>query len=117
METFNWIEYCEHTFAILKEKMVNAPILTFLNYLKEFHVYVDLLVIAFGFLLAQPRKGEINHPIYFANNKLSQVERNYTTIEREGLVMIYALQKLCHYFLGGHFKSFHGSFTSQVSCE
>ena len=57
METFNWIEYCEQTFAILKEKMVSAPILTFLNCLKEFHVYVDLLVIAFGFLLAQPGKG------------------------------------------------------------
>ena len=27
-------------------------------------------------------------------------------IEREGLEMVYALQKFCHYLLGGHFKMF-----------
>jgi hypothetical protein len=31
---------------------------------------------------------------------------NYATIEREGLAMVYALQKFGHYLLGGHFKMF-----------
>jgi hypothetical protein len=31
---------------------------------------------------------------------------NYTTIEREGLAMVYTLQKFRHYLLGGHFKMF-----------
>jgi hypothetical protein len=38
--------------------------------------------------------------------KLSQAERNYTTTEREGLAMIYALQKFRHYLLGSYFKFF-----------
>jgi hypothetical protein len=37
---------------------------------------------------------------------LDQSEINYTTIEREGLAMVYAMQKFRHYLLGGHFKMF-----------
>jgi hypothetical protein len=48
----------------------------------------------------------MDHPIYFASRKLSQAEHNYTTIEREGLAMIYSLQKFRHCFLGSHFKFF-----------
>jgi hypothetical protein len=48
----------------------------------------------------------MDHPIYFAIRKPSQEERNYTTIEREGLEMIYDLQKFRHYLLGSHFKFF-----------
>jgi hypothetical protein len=35
---------------------------------------------------------------------------NYTTTEREGLAMVYALQKFRHYLLGGHFKMFTDHF-------
>lgn len=48
----------------------------------------------------------MDHPIYFTSRKLSNVERNYTTTEREGLTMVYSLQKLRSYLLGGHFKFF-----------
>ena len=39
-----------------------------------------------------------------AGNSLQQ--RNYTTTKREGLAMVYALQKFRHYLLGVHFKMF-----------
>jgi hypothetical protein len=45
-------------------------------------------------------------PIYFSSRNISQAEHNYTTTEREGLAMVYALQKFRHYLLGGHFKFF-----------
>ena len=52
----------------------------------------------------QPGEGEIDHPIAFPSIKLLTTEKNYTTTEREGLLMVYALQKFRHYLLGGHFK-------------
>jgi hypothetical protein len=86
--------------------MVITPILVFPDWTKEFHVHVDASSIALGVVLSQPGGGDINHPLAFARRKLSNVEINYTTTEREGLDMVYALHKFHHYLLGGHFKMF-----------
>ena len=91
---------------ILKEKMVTASILVFPDWKRPFHVHVDASSIDLGIILAQPGDGGIGHPIAFARRKLSSAERNYTTTEREGLAMVYALHKFRHYLLGSHFKMF-----------
>ena len=69
-------------------------------------MHVDASSIALGAVLAQPGAGQIDHPISFASRKLPTAEKNYTTTEREGLAMVYALQKFRHYLLGSHFKMF-----------
>jgi hypothetical protein len=56
-------------------------------------VHVDASSIALGAVLAQPGEGDIDHPLAFSSRKLSTTEINYTTTEREGLAMVYALQK------------------------
>jgi hypothetical protein len=86
--------------------MVTTPILVFLDWDKTFHVHVDASAIALGAILAQLGTGELDHPIAFASIKLSKLEKNYNTTEREGLVVVYALQKFRHYLLGKHFKMF-----------
>jgi hypothetical protein len=90
--------------------MVTVPILVFPDWSKEFHVHVDASSIALGEVLAQPGEGDIDHMLAFSSRKLSTTTINYTTIERQGLAMVYALQKLCHYLLGGHFKMFTDHF-------
>ena len=95
---------CDNAFTVLKEKLVSAPILVFPNWNIEFHVHVDTSGITLGAVLAQPGEGNLDHPVYFDSRKLSQAEHNYTTTEREGLAMVYALHKFHHYLLGGHFK-------------
>ena len=72
---------------ILKEKMVTTPILVFPDWKLPFHVHVDASSIALGVDLAQPR-GVLDHPISISSKKLSLVECNYMTIEREGLAMV-----------------------------
>jgi hypothetical protein len=87
-----------------KKGLVTATILVFPDWNKEFHVHVDTSCIALGAFLSQRREGDIDHLIAFASRKLSIFEKNYTTTEREGLAMVYALHKLKHYLLVSHFK-------------
>jgi uncharacterized membrane protein len=103
---YEWNEECQKSLDILKERMVTMSILVFLDWKKTFHVHVDASLIALGVILAQPGEGGIDHPIAFASKKPSSAERNYTTTEREGLAMVYALKKFRHYLLGSHFKMF-----------
>jgi hypothetical protein len=86
--------------------MVTTPTFVFPDWSKEFHVHVDASSIALGVVLAQLGAGDIDHPLSFSSRKLSTTEINYTTTEREGLAMVYALEKFRHYLLGGHFKMF-----------
>jgi hypothetical protein len=88
--------------------MVTAPILVFPDCSREFHVHVDACSIALGEVLSQLGTGDIDHPLEFASRNLSTTNINYTTTERQGLAMVYALQKFRHYLLGGHFKMFTG---------
>jgi hypothetical protein len=70
------------------------------------HLSIDAYSISLGIISAQLEEGGIYYPIAFESRKLSSAERNYMTIEREGLVMVYVLQKFRHYLLGSHFKMF-----------
>jgi hypothetical protein len=90
--------------------MVTAPILIFPYWTKEFHVHVDASSIALGEVLAQPGARYIDHPLAFTSRNLSTAKINYTTTEREGLAMVYVLQKIFHYLLGRHFKMFTDHF-------
>jgi hypothetical protein len=103
---YQWNNECQNGLDTLKEKMVTAPILVFPDWEKTFHVHVNASAITLRAILAQPGVGDLDHPIAFASRKLSYSEQNYNTTEREGLAMVYALQKYGHYLLGKHFNIF-----------
>jgi hypothetical protein len=85
------MEECQQSFDTLKQKMVTVPILVFPDWSKEFRVHVDASSIALGAVSSQPGAGDIDHPLAFANRKLSTSNINYTTTEREGLSMVYVM--------------------------
>jgi hypothetical protein len=78
---FRWTEECKHSFDTLKQKMVTASLLVFLDWSKEFHVHVNASSISLGVVLAQPGARDLDHLLSFASRKLSTVEINYTTNE------------------------------------
>jgi uncharacterized protein YlaI len=49
---FHMNDECQERLNILKEKMVTTPILSFLDWTKEFHVHVDASSISLGVVLA-----------------------------------------------------------------
>jgi hypothetical protein len=103
---FQWNEDIRKGLDTLKTKLVIAPIFVFLDWNKEFHVHVAASSITLDEILTQPGEGDIDHPIAFASRKLSIAEKNYTTTEREGLKMVYVLEKFRNYLLGSHFNMY-----------
>jgi hypothetical protein len=71
-----------------KRKYGNKPILVFSDWENTFHVHVYASTIAIGAIMVQPGAMDLDHPIAFASIKLSKSEKNYNTIEREGLDMV-----------------------------
>eukprot|EP00253_Pinus_taeda_P014337 PITA_14337 len=59
-----------------------------------------------GVVLTQDGEGELDHPIAFVSRNFSKAEKNYSMIEHEGLVMVYALQNFRHYLIGKPFKMY-----------
>lgn len=100
---FQWTALCEESFLKLKEKLVNPPILQFPNYMQEFIVTTDASQNAVGAILSQGEIGK-DLPIAYASRTLSKAEKNYSTIERELLAIVYGVQHFRPYLYGKKFK-------------
>ena len=103
---FEWSDACDVSYEKLKEALVLAPILKSPDWEKVFHVHMDASAFAIGCILAQPYEQNMDFPISYASRQLNSAEQNYTTSEREGLAMVYALKKFRHYLLANHFVFF-----------
>ena len=103
---FEWNDQCKEAFEKLKHALISAPILRALDWNKIFHVHIDASAYAIGCILAQPSENNMDFPILYASRQLNTGEKNYTTMEWEGLAMVYAVKKFCHYLLANHFIFF-----------
>ncbi len=72
----------------------------------NFHVHINALNFALGAMLSQNPNKTIDKPIYCASRLMKKVGKNYKTIEKKTLVMIYAMKKFRHYLLGKNFIFF-----------
>lgn len=87
---FEWTEEAAISFEKLKKLLASAPMMRLPNGDVVFHVHIDVSGFAIGSILTQPGEHKMDYPIYFSRKQLNKAEHNYTTTEREGLVMIYS---------------------------
>ena len=85
---------------------IEAPILQALDWNKTFHVHINASNFAIGCVLAQPREHNMDFPVLYTSRQLNSAKKNYTTIEQEGLGMIYAVKQYRHYLLSNKFVFF-----------
>jgi len=71
---------------------VNPPILRRPDFEKQFILQTDACNIEIGVILLQEKSG-FKHPIAFASRKLFTTESHYSTIEKERLAIVWAVQK------------------------
>nr|GEY57730.1 reverse transcriptase domain-containing protein [Tanacetum cinerariifolium] len=87
-----------HSFRTLKEKLTEAPILIAPNWDQPFELICDASDFAVGVVLGQ-RVEKHFQPIHYASKTMTQAETNYTTTEKEMLVVIYAFEEFCSYLI------------------
>ncbi|GJR53525.1 reverse transcriptase domain-containing protein [Tanacetum coccineum] len=95
---FIFSEECIQAFQTLKKKLTEAPILIAPNWDQSFELMCDASDYAIGAVLGQ-RIEKHFRPIHYASKTMTEVESNYTTIEKEMLAVVYAFEKFRSYLI------------------
>ena len=86
-----WMEPQQKAFDELKQALGNAPILRVPDFQQPFIVRSDASNEGLGAMLLQEFKDGL-FPIAYASRKLKKNKRNYCTIEKECLAMVFAVK-------------------------
>jgi len=100
---FKWKDKEQESFDILKSALCQEPILQYPDFTKPFLLTTDASGTAIGAILSQGQIGK-DQPISYASRVLNDAERNYSTIEKELLAIVYAVQHFRPYLYGKKFK-------------
>lgn len=104
-EPFVWNAACQMAFDNIKVLLCSEPVLAAPNFSVAFKLEVDASDVGAGAVLLQEDKDGIDHPICYFSKKFSGSQRNYSTIEKEALALLLAVQ---------HFEVYVGSSTCPV---
>ena len=98
---FDFDESFKAAFDEIKSKLVTAPIMVTLDWNKEFEIMCDASDYSMGAILGQ-RTEKMFKAIYYASKTFNEAQENYSTTEKEMLVMVFACEKFRPYILGSH---------------
>jgi len=99
---FKWTSECEEAFQSLKMKLQNPPILEYPNFSDNniFNLKTDASGVAIGCVLSNGN----GKPVAYASRTLNKAERNYCTIEKELLGIVWAVKHFRPYIYGRKFE-------------
>ncbi|GJT65840.1 reverse transcriptase domain-containing protein [Tanacetum coccineum] len=95
---FVFLEECIQAFQTLKKKLTEAPILIAPDWDQPFELMCDASDYAIGAVLGQ-RIEKHFRSIHYASKTMTEAESNYTTTEKEMLVVVYAFEKFWSYVI------------------
>jgi hypothetical protein len=96
---FHWSTECQEAFEKVQEIMTKLPTVCALIPGKSLRLYLASNNQAIGALIAQENDNGVEQPIYYVSRTLKDAESRYSGAERSCLTLIYASQRLRHYFL------------------
>ena len=76
----------------LKAILESSPILLVPDFEKPFKMAVDACDVGAGAVLLQEDNNGVDHPVCYVSEKFNQHQRIYSTIAKEGLAIILAIQ-------------------------
>ena len=96
-----WSVECENSFSAVKELLSNTPILTLYDLNETHTVITDASPTGLGAVLVQ---GPEERPVIYVSRSLTECEKKYSQIEREGLCVVFAFERLRQFILEKSFK-------------
>ena len=84
---------------------MTLPIVRAPNWQLPFEVMCDASDFSIGAVLRQREEGK-PYVIHYASKTLNEAQRNYTTIEKKLLVVVFALEKFQAYLVGSFIMVF-----------
>jgi hypothetical protein len=100
--TVQWDDRKEIAFKTLKERLCSQPVCCLPDLSKEFVLRTDASDFGLGAILLQDQ-GFGLQPIACASRKLIQAEKNYATVEKECLAIVWGIEKFSPYLYGRPF--------------
>ncbi len=97
-----WGAKQQESFENLKRCLGQAPILRLPDFTKPFVVQADASDAGIGAVLMQNHEDGM-FPVRYVSRKLLEREKNYSTIERECLAIVFAVKKFNEYLYGKEF--------------
>uniref|UniRef100_A0A2N9H7Y4 RNA-directed DNA polymerase n=1 Tax=Fagus sylvatica TaxID=28930 RepID=A0A2N9H7Y4_FAGSY len=97
--SFHWSTECQEAFEKVQDIMTKLPTVCAPISGKPLRLYLASNSRAIGALIAQENDNGVEQPIYYVSRTLKDAESRYSGAERSCLALIYASQRLRHYFL------------------
>lgn len=89
--TFVWTNDAQNAFEKLKQVLMNFPILKAPDFDVPFSLATDASDVGVGAVLLQEDAHGVSHPVAYFSKKLSPAQRKYSTVEKETLGLILAV--------------------------
>jgi ribonuclease HI len=97
--SFNWSAECQEAFERIQAIMTKLPTVCAPIAGKPLRLYLASNSQAIGALVAQENDDGVEQPVYYVSRGLKDTETRYSVAERACLALVYASQRLRHYFL------------------
>jgi len=98
---WQWLEEQQEAFEEAKELLQSAELLVHFDPSKELILATDASDYGVGAVLSHKVEGGAERPIGYMSRSLNAAVRNYSTLEKEALAIIFGVKKF-HQFLYGH---------------
>ncbi|PIK48903.1 hypothetical protein BSL78_14238 [Apostichopus japonicus] len=103
---WRWTQTEKSAFENCKDLLMSSQVLCHYNPTKELILSCDASPYGIGAVLAHKMEDGSEQPTGFASRTLSNAEKNYAQIEKEGLACVFGIKKFHSYLYGRHFTLF-----------
>lgn len=101
---FQWSSTCRQAYELLKKEIASDQVLVHFDPNKPIVLTTDACNTAIAGVLAHRFPDGSVRPIAFVSRALNRAERNYSTIQKEALAIVFSVTKLHQYLLGVKFE-------------